>query len=78
MIPLRPFYWSEDISVAPSYEMNWTALLIASDDAKNVIKSLIDRVGLDGAPTLFKNSLLIASLSSSASFFFYYSSFGVT
>ena len=64
--------------MAPSYEINWTALLIASDDAKNVIKSLIDLVGLEGAPTLFKKSLPIASLSISASFLFYYSSFGVT
>lgn len=63
MIPSKPFYWSVDISVAPSYEMNWTALLIAYDDAKKVIKSLIDLVGLDGAPTLFKNNLLIAYLS---------------
>ena len=52
--------------------MNSTALLIASDEAKKVIKSLMDLVGRDGAPTLFKNSLLIAYLSSSASFFFYY------
>lgn len=51
---------------------------MASEDAKKVIRSLIDLVGLDGAPTLFKKSLPIAYLSSSASFFFYYSSFGVT
>jgi len=58
--------------------MNCTALLIASDDAKKVIKSLIDLVGLEGAPTLFKNNLPIASLSISAYFFFYYSSLGCT
>lgn len=78
MIPSKPFSWSEDISVAPSYEMNCTALLIASDDAKNVIKSWIDLVGLDGAPTLFKNNFSIAYLSSAASFFLYYSSLGWT
>ena len=50
--------------MAPSYEMNSTALLIASDEAKKVIKSLMDLVGRDGAPTLFKNSELIACLSS--------------
>jgi hypothetical protein len=75
-MPSKPFSWSDDISVAPSYEMNWTALLMASDEARKVIKSLIDRVGLEGAPTLFKNNLLIASLSISAYFLFYYSSFG--
>ena len=62
--------------MAPSYEMNCTALLMAYEEAKKVIKSLIDLVGRDGAPTLFKNNLLMASLSISASFLFYYSSFG--
>jgi hypothetical protein len=58
--------------------MNWTALLMAYDEAKKVIKSWMDLVGLDGAPTLLTNNLPMASLSSSASFLFYYSSFGVT
>jgi hypothetical protein len=49
---------------------------MAYEEAKKVIKSLIDLVGRDGAPTLFKNNLLMASLSISASFLFYYSSFG--
>ncbi len=56
--------------------MNWTALLMAYDEAKKVIKSWMDLVGRDGAPTLLRNNLPIASLSSSASFLFYYSSLG--
>lgn len=58
--------------------MNWTALFMAYDEARKVIKSWIDLVGLEGAPTLLRKSLPMASLSSSASFFFYYSSLGVT
>lgn len=62
-MPSSPFYWSDDIYVAPSYDINCTALFIAYDDAKNVIKSCIDLVGLDGAPTRFKNNFAIAYLS---------------
>ena len=51
---------------------------MAYEEAKKVIKSWMDLVGLDGAPTLLRNNLAMASLSSYASFFFYYSSFGVT